>query len=41
MNKALEIRKNGWQQKIAVIYVLVNSSLAAKISTSVFCCFNH
>ena len=38
---ALEIRKNGRPQKIAVIYVLLDGSSAAEISTCVFCCFDH
>ena len=38
---ALEIRKNGWWQKIAIVNVLRDGSSVAKISTCVFCCFNH
>ena len=38
---ALEIRKIGWQQKIAVVYVLLDGNSAAKISPCVFCYFNH
>ena len=40
-SSTLKIMKNGWWQKTVVIYALLDGSLAAKISTRVFCCINH
>ena len=41
LKAALEIRKNGRQQKIAIIYALLDGSSAAKTSMCVFRCFNY
>ena len=38
---ALEIRKIGQRQEIAIVYVLLDGSSTAKISTCIFYCFNY